>query len=191
VADGFLTDLGSEVGGHHAVVDPSVVRLLHKVVVRINVDVGIGDLVLCILEVHADLTLGKAGLLRTVLAVRLEVIGKECELLSIERACFRWVSTSIGECNQGGRCLSPIELDIVVLKDFLAGALVHKAKVDFVSVNLSEATQVAQLVVRRLVQRGLVEWSVSKHDDPWLSYFVVGIDHPVGVSLVVQVADTH
>lgn len=68
--------------------------------------------------------------------------------------------------------------------------MVHETEVDPIAVHLGQATQIAQLVVRRLHQRAHVERRVCEHHDPGL-VASLGIDDKVGVLLVIQESDAN
>ena len=65
--------------------------------------------------------------------------------------------------------------------------MVHEAEVCSVTEYFSKAAQITKLVICRLIKTWLVKGRVCEHNYPWLGSFL-GIDNPVVVSLVVQVA---
>jgi len=81
-------------------VNPGVVCLREQVIVRVNISVRIGQLILGVLQVHRELAARLASCLATELALGLVVLNKVCEFLSAKDGVLCWVCLAIVKGNQ-------------------------------------------------------------------------------------------
>ena len=169
---------------------PGAIVIILHIVVRLVIDLGLAHLILRVLKVQSDFILRWFDRLRAILTVTFFVVIHEvCQVVGAERAIFGRVGASTIKHDQSWSSLPVVQLDIVILKDFLTASEIHQAKIKSVPVDGRQTRQIPKHVICRLHDARTRHWRQSKHYKPWFSAPVC-IDDPIIISLVVKQSDS-
>ena len=165
---------------------PRSIEIILHVVVCVVIVLIFADIVLGIFKVDTKLAVRWFDRLRAELATAFLIVLHEIgQFVSAQRASYCRICLSTVKHDQSWSCLTIVQLDIIVLKDFLTASEVHNAEIKSVSVDTSQTRQISNHVVSRLHNIWPSHWRESEHNKPWFGA-PVRIYDPICISLVVE-----